>query len=236
MYGVTQGSVTSALEDMEQGVISRFTDGSGVVKFKEEYYRFNKNELPEYESEGAGVFENIPPKYLESMRVDPDQLDGLFGRFQAASKSPEDLQGVVIEDSLSQYVNYHYNALNDALRSLKPLKPELKAMVDDIDTLILNNVSTKREVFRGMHVGGKVFKVGDVLSDPAFGSASTDIDVAKRFASSRGVVLKIQNAEGLWIGGTESELLLARKTSFEVVSVDSSVEPSRVVVKLGKMR
>lgn len=194
------------------GDVTWLANGAAVVKHDGNLYLFNKNEIKDYLASGASVFSKIPPAYLEKMLVDPSSV-GSDG-FTPAPQKTQDLHQITSPELLADYTNYGFNGVNSTLRKfITPTSPLFGALETAFAS---QKLSTSPEVWRGIDTKVDV-KPGQVLFEPGFMSTSLDKQTAEYFGKG-GTVFKIKNAEGLYISGSESELLINRGAKLRVVS------------------
>ena len=194
------------------GDVTWLANGAAVVKHDGNLYLFNKNEIKDYLASGASVFSKIPPAYLEKMLVDPSSV-GSDG-FTPAPQKTQDLHQITSPELLADYTNYGFNGVNSTLRKfITPTSPLFGALETAFAS---QKLSTSPEVWRGIDTKLDV-KPGQVLFEPGFMSTSLDKQTAESFGKG-GTVFKIKNAEGLYISGSESELLINRGAKLRVVS------------------
>jgi len=111
----------------------------------------------------------------------------------------------------------------------------IKERVADLDGFIghAHPLPDDLVLYRGVKTEGlkeleafRKAQAGDVLSDKAFGSWSGKRSIALEFGEQEGVVFRMQARAGekvAYFGTVEEEFLLARNTSYRVVSVEEGV-------------
>jgi phage portal protein BeeE len=133
-----------------------------------------------------------------------------------------------VADGVRAYQGFRAERLNDELRNDKPLSAASQK-IDDALTYCLDNGHFKVEnatVYRG-EAGHRQYNVGETVEFKEWVSTSLDPSVAERFANTGGsggivggtpTVVTIEAPKGLLVGGSESEVILPKSSSFVVAS------------------
>lgn len=206
--------------------VAWMTNGAGIVTHNGNLYLFNKEEIKDYVATGPSVFSKIPPAYLEKMKVDASAL-GPNG-FNPAATKKQDLHLISSPEDLGDYTNYGFNSLNADLRRFTTPSSTLFQKLEA--AFKSEKISAAPEVWRGIDTKVDV-KPGQVLLEPAFMSTSLNKTKAEKFGKG-GTVFRIKNAEGLYIGGDESELLINRGAKLRVISSEDHKDYRLVTVDI----
>ncbi len=134
--------------------------------------------------------------------------------------------------ALSDYTGSGYAPINDALRE-GDIPADLEAAIGALDSLLGRQLLRRgRTVYRGLNLGElHELEEGDVITELAFMSTTSDVDIARRFAgegSRTNVVLEVLapgDSHGMDIAHlsehpAELETLFARGARLRVLSWD----------------
>lgn len=138
-------------------------------------------------------------------------------------------------EALKKYQGTGYHSVNAGLRKPPP-DAMASSMIQKIDSAIdVSKIAAPITTYRGisgtLKIGGRALKPGDVFRDGGFGSSSTDISVASKFASS-GTIIHIDHQAGQRalsmnraIGdkraySSENEILMPRNTTLRVDRIE----------------
>lgn len=174
--------------------------------------------------------------------------DAAYAKAQAAAKAEAESQaayakankivtetdeelGADIQTSIKHYTNGSYNALNQALRSGKPMSAAQATLAAHLDAAIRKSkITADTTVYRGIKEPAKFFgsdvTVGTVIIDNGFISTSKNTSTATNFGGS-GLVAKIKLPKGsnaldvspMSLHSSEKEVLLPRGSMFKIVGV-----------------
>lgn len=214
-------------------VVSKFSDGSIVVEVAEQYYLLNPAEASELlaSSNSIEFFNSLPTKWLDSAKVPANKVSVVLGQ-RTLNSAARDVLREVDATKIAAYTNYYYGTLNSTLRTFGTLAPEQLELVRTMDKLFDEGMSTASTTYRGIRTDWRAYTVGEDLVDTAYGSTTLNRDVARKFSSSSGVLLEIQNASGVYIGGVEDELILPRNYVLRVVSITPPTADSPAIVRV----
>ena len=168
---------------------------------------------PELKNIGSGRWERGESSEASE---DPDVLNVYDDDYWFYHLTDSDKQ------ALAYYWTQGHKKLNDHYRKGEPISEEAQKYGEQLDKTIQKGVVKDLPfVWRGS--GNFQFRVGEELTDNGFVSTSTSKDVALRFKSKNGYLIKInlpKKVNAARIQTEEKEILLGRGHKFKVVWVN----------------
>ena len=200
----------------------------------------------------SSAWQGIRKDWATQPRIPAGKPNG--GEWMSAQAADGGRSQVDHAAAIKHYTGAGHKSMNWALRGVRPMTPEVKSKIDDLDAALLGaSLPEQATVYRGItSMGAKALvaaglKKGAVLEDPGFMSTTRSAAVARQFAqqSADHVILEIKapkGSQGIDVskqsdtGASEQEILFARNQRIKVISFDKKSRVLKVEMMASEMK